>query len=140
MALKYGDAVVFVKKSPDGSLRRVNAIVLNSTSHAPRSLDGKLIKDAADEEHLDLAVPKFYPDGHPVKTRVLDSVFENAADQRPWKDGLWCGWEANAAADRSTLESQLVAADSLVADLQHKNAQLAEENSSLRASNSLHAE
>jgi hypothetical protein len=108
MALKYGDAVVFVKKSPDGSLRRVNAIVLNSTSHAPRSLDGKLIKDAADEEHLDLAVPKFYPDGHPVKTRVLDSVFENAADQRPWKDGLWCGWEANW---NSSLRAEIAAYD-----------------------------
>ena len=93
MSLVYGDNVVLVKKSPDGTIRRVNAIVLASSMHVPRTVDHKAIPDAALEEHLDLMFPRIMPDGHAPKSRAAEDIFQPAYDQRPWQDGLWSGWQ-----------------------------------------------
>lgn len=96
----YGDAVVFVQKQPDGSLRRSNAIVLASSLHSPTGPDRKPLKDAdgvvlPKEEHLDLAfaVLSLAPEGQVLKTRNMDEIFRPAYDVRPAVDGAWVGWE-----------------------------------------------
>lgn len=93
--MKYGDAVVFVQKQGDGSLRRVNAIVLASSVHGAVTADRKPVLGSPKEEHLDLAFPvmSLVPDGQVLKTRNLEEIFRPAYDVRPWADGAWVGWE-----------------------------------------------
>ena len=98
MALKYGDAVVLVKKSPDGlSETRVNAIVMDSSAHAPTTHDRKVIKvdgkPLPPEEHLDVAFARPMPDGHALKSHDLGQVFQPAYDVRPYGKGMALGWE-----------------------------------------------
>ena len=98
MALKYGDAVVLVKKSPDGlSETRVNAIVMASSAHAPTTHDRKVIKvdgkPLPPEEHLDVAFARPMPDGHALKSHDLGQVFQPAYDVRPYGEGVALGWE-----------------------------------------------
>ena len=104
MALKYGDAVVLVKKSPDGlSETRVNAIVLASSAHAPTTHDRKVIKvdgkPLPPEEHLDVAFARPMPDGHALKSHDLGLVFQPAYDVQPYGVtvpsivGVALGWE-----------------------------------------------
>ena len=101
MALKYGDAVVLVKKSPDGkSETRVNAIVMASSAHAPTTHDRKVIKvdgkALPPEEHLDVAFARPMPDGHALKSHDLGQVFQPAYDVREWQEGVALGWELPA--------------------------------------------
>jgi hypothetical protein len=99
MAYKFGDVVVLNKKSPDGSLRRVNAIVIAS---AVQSADAKLLTGLRDHrgallpagEYLDLAFPREYPEGHLIKTRDMESLFQPAYHVAPWKEGAHVGWES----------------------------------------------
>ena len=98
MALKYGDAVVLVKKSPDGlSETRVNAIVMASSAHAPTTHDRKVIKvdgkPLPPEEHLDVAFARPMPDGHALKSHDLGQVFQPAYDVRHWQEDVALGWE-----------------------------------------------
>jgi hypothetical protein len=97
MALKYGDAVILVKKSGDGEIHRLNAIVLGVSVHAPISADRKVIKKLGQpldaEEHLDLAFARQMPPGHALKSHDLGLVFQPAYDVRPWGEGLYIGWE-----------------------------------------------
>jgi hypothetical protein len=97
MALKYGDAVILVKKSGDGEIHRLNAIVLGVSVHAPISADRKVIKKLGKpldaEEHLDLAFARQMPPGHALKSHDLGLVFQPAYDVRPWSPDLYIGWE-----------------------------------------------
>lgn len=94
--MKYGDAVVLVQKSAvDGSLRRLNAIVLDSRVHDHVRADRKLV--AKDVEHLDLAFP--VPAEATPKTRNFDEIFRPAHDVPPFVDGAWVGYEAPIVAD-----------------------------------------
>lgn len=91
---KYGDHVVYVKKTPDGDLL-LNATVLASTMHVPlrgdrmphRTLEGELIPM---EEHLDLAFPVPTTTGEAPKSRALDEIFRPANDVR--QDTGQGGW------------------------------------------------
>lgn len=96
MALKYGDAVVYVKKSPDGKISRVNAIVLSSALRVPTTADRKPVKGASPVEHVDLAFPENV--GQILKVRHMDAIFKPAYDQAPWADGKHSGWEPASAA------------------------------------------
>jgi hypothetical protein len=97
MALKYGDAVILVKKSSDGEIHRLNAIVLGVSVHAPISADRKVIKKLGKpldaEEHLDLAFARQMPPGHALKSHDLGLVFQPAYDVRPWGEDLYIGWQ-----------------------------------------------
>lgn len=102
--MKYGDVVVLVQKNgSDGSLRRLNAIVLASANHAPNVLGKpasdvkKLHADAV--EHLDLAfaVPTLVPDGGVLKTRNLEEIFRPAFTVAPYVADAWIGWEPAVA-------------------------------------------
>lgn len=92
--MKYGDAVVYVQKSSDGTVRRFNAIVLGSSLHVPVTQDRKPVAGADKEEHLDLAFPvlSLAPNGG-LKTRSLEEIFRPAYDVRKMVDGAWVGFE-----------------------------------------------
>lgn len=93
---KYGDAVVLVQKNnSDGSLRRLNAIVLASSLHVPTTADRKPVKGAEPIEHLDIAfaVPTLVPDGQVLKTRNLEEIFRHAYDVPVYTEGAWLGYE-----------------------------------------------
>lgn len=100
--MKYGDAVVFVQKQVDGSIRRANAIVLASRIYAPIGQDRKPVAGASKEEHVDLAFPvlSLAPEGHVLKTRNLEEIFRPAYDVRQYVDGAWVGFELPAVIDR----------------------------------------
>ena len=116
MALKYGDAVVLVKKSPDGlSETRVNAIVLASSAHAPTTHDRKVIKvdgkPLPPEEHLDVAFARPMPDGHALKSHDLGLVFQPAYDVQPYGVtvpsivGVALGWELPGSGKPATVKA-----------------------------------
>ena len=90
MALKFKDAVLYVTKSPDGTISRVNAIVLRSALHAPIGVDRRPIKDVPEEEHVDLAFPASTVQ---PKSNDVDGIFRVAVAQRRFVDGLSSGWE-----------------------------------------------
>lgn len=94
--MKYGDAVVLVQKNhSDGSLRRLNAIVLASSLRVPTTADRKAIEGAEKTEHLDIAfpVPTLVPDGGVLKTRDTGEIFRPSYDVGPYVDGAWLGYE-----------------------------------------------
>lgn len=102
MGLKYGDMVTLVKKSREGSIQRVNAIVLLSALHGPLGqdrrplvVDGKALPAV---EHLDLAFPDpgLVPAGQTLKTRNVELIFRLAYDVAEWNESLWIGFEVPA--------------------------------------------
>lgn len=95
--MKYGDRVILVQKSTDGSLRRLNAIVLASTVHIPLTHDRKPLKDAEACAHVDIAfaVPTLVPDGGVLKTRDTGEIFRPAYDVAPYTEGAWIGYEVD---------------------------------------------
>lgn len=100
--MKYGDAVVFVQKQVDGSIRRANAIVLASRIYAPIGQDRRPVAGADKEEHVDLAFPvlSLAPEGYVLKTRNLEEIFRPAYDVRQYVEGAWVGFELPAVTDR----------------------------------------
>lgn len=111
--MKYGDRVTLVQKNTDGSLRRLNAIVLASSTHTPLTHDRKVVKDAKPCLHIDLAyaVPTLVPDGGVLKTRNMEEIFRPAYDVAPYLDDAWIGYEVVADASDSIahLETALAA-------------------------------
>lgn len=95
MAKIYGDSVVLVRRTQDGTITRTNAIVLASTARVPTTLDRKPIKDAKLVEHLDVAFPELSlaPNGQVLKTRSLEEIFRPAYGVAPWEEGAWIGFE-----------------------------------------------
>lgn len=93
--MKYGDAVTFVQKSSDGTVRRLNAIVLATAAHVALTADRKPVPDADASEHLDIAfpVPTLVPEGQVLKTRNVEEVFRLAYDVAPYVEGAWVGYE-----------------------------------------------
>jgi hypothetical protein len=94
MAFHYGDAVVLVQKSPAGIIRRVNALVVassTSTNDAPLRTPARLALPAG--EYLDVFFPRTFPEGQEPKARTADIVFQFAGVVPPWKDGAFIGWE-----------------------------------------------
>jgi hypothetical protein len=103
MAFKYGDAVALVQKSPAGSIRRVNAIVLSSATQPPNATRPNGLKDfkgalLAEGEYLDLAFPRDLG-GQELKVSSLEAIFQKAYSVAPWKDGAWIGWQLGSATD-----------------------------------------
>jgi hypothetical protein len=94
MALKFGDVVNYVTKSPDGTVNRVNAIVLRSAIRAPIGHDRRLIKDAPEEEFIDLG---FVVAQQSPKSNDVDGILRFAGSQRQWGENLVTGWEYGAA-------------------------------------------
>jgi hypothetical protein len=94
--MKYGDAVTFVQKSSDGTVRRLNAIVLATAAHVALTADRKPVPDADASEHLDIAfpVPTLVPEGQVLKTRNVEEVFRLAYDVAPYVEGAWVGYES----------------------------------------------
>jgi hypothetical protein len=98
MPLKYSDAAVLVKKSPDGKrITRVNAIVMASaiqpkdaTARAGGLKDrsGKMLPEG---EYLDLAIPRDLAPG--VKAMSPEVIFQQAVCVPAWREGAWIGWE-----------------------------------------------
>jgi|WetSurMetagenome_2_1015567.scaffolds.fasta_scaffold152768_2 hypothetical protein len=103
---QYGDAVILVKKSGDGEIHRLNAIVLGVSVHAPIAADRKVIKKLGKpleaEEHLDLAFARQMPPGHALKSHDMGLVFQPAYDVRPWGEGLYIGWENPRVSETET--------------------------------------
>jgi hypothetical protein len=109
---KYGDAVQYVRHTPDGD-QVINAIVLASSLHIPlrgdRQFhteldgDGKTVLDPATnrpkllepEEHLDLAFPVATETGLSPKSRSMDEIFRPANDVR--QDSGFGGWREVAS-------------------------------------------
>ena len=104
MAKSYGDAVVLVRKSRDGSIERLNAIVLATSTHTPITLDRKPVKDADPGEHLDIAYAVQTPTGQPPKTRDMGEIFRPAYDVAPYVEDAWVGYEEAAKSEDLTLE------------------------------------
>lgn len=142
--MKYGDAVVLVTKSADGTLRRANAIVLASNLHVPTTADRKPIlgadnKPVAAVEHLDLAFPvtSLAPDGGAPKTRNMDEIFRPAHDVAPYREGAWSGYEVAEEEDdringspREVVLQQFAEASEVIARLRKD---LSDANSALTA-------
>ena len=82
---KYGDSVILVKKAADGTVSRLNAIVLASAFHSPSGADRKVIKVNGEalpaRLHLDLALD--LPVLPPVPLRDAAQVLEVALDLYP---------------------------------------------------------
>lgn len=139
MPLKYGDVVVKVQRLRDGSISRVNAIVLASAVHVPTAVDRTPLKDAAGQvvaasEHIDLAYPDpgLVTEGQTLKTRNVESIFRLAYDVAPYESGNAIGWERPLSGDvlvklltshASTLQTAL-ATEKICEDLRAKVADL----------------
>jgi hypothetical protein len=100
MPLKYGDSVILIQKSPDGTLRRVNAIVLESRTQPPNATRPQGLRNSqgallAEGEYLDVHFPdpSLVADGRVLKTRAPEVIFRPAYSVPPWKDGAWIGWQ-----------------------------------------------
>ena len=108
MAHQYRDAVVLIQKSRDGTLTRVNAIVLASTvqpanvnrHHALKS-SGAVLPAG---EYLDLAYPRDLA-GHQLKSSDMDAVFQKAYHVPRWSEGSWIGWEPVGLPSPSDLDA-----------------------------------
>jgi hypothetical protein len=106
MALKYGDAVVLVRKSRDvdgkDSISRVNAIVLASATQPPNANRRGALKNhkgvLPHGEYLDLAFPTELPEGQLLTSRSADHIFRFAYAVPEWDGDGNIGWER--AADR----------------------------------------
>lgn len=135
--MKYGDRVTLVQKSTDGSLRRLNAIVLATARHIPLTHDRKPVQDAGPSDHVDLAfpVPTLVPDGAVLKSRDTGEIFRIAYDVAPYADGAWIGYETVADADADALKAELAAerakCGAALADLAECEHQLAKANDKL---------
>lgn len=100
MSLKFGDAVILVQKSGDGTISRTNAIVLGSriqpfNVNRAHALKDDSRKPLPEGEYLDLAYPNLglAPEGTTLKTRTPDVIFRLAYDVHVWSEELWIGWE-----------------------------------------------
>ncbi len=97
MSLKYGDAVVLVQKRPDGTVHRVNAIVLHSVVQPPNVHRSKALRDhkgpLPEGEYLDLAFPREVVEGQQFKPQSIYSAFSGAVCVPQHKDGATIGWE-----------------------------------------------
>ena|ERR1035438_10080836 len=118
MALKYRDSCVYVKKSPDGSITRVNAIVLSSVMRVPTTADRKPVKGALPSEHLDLAVAIDHGAG-PLKIRNMDYIFQPAYDVAPWADDRNNGWETSIYA-KAVVDKAVEGYQARIAELEAK--------------------
>jgi hypothetical protein len=92
MSHAYGDAIVYVQKQPDGTVRLTNAIVLASTNQAPTDINRRAIKGAAFEEHIDLAFPVRLAPGTLLKTRAADEIFRPAFSVKQFTPDAWTGF------------------------------------------------
>jgi hypothetical protein len=96
--MKYSDSVVLIRKSPDGSLTRVNAFVLASFIQAKDATRSTGLRDnrglLPEGEYLDLMFLEPLPEGVNVKTTAPSELFKPASLTPPWKDGANIGWEA----------------------------------------------
>ena len=134
MALKYGDAVVLVQRLPDGTLRRVNAIVMHSAVQPPNVHRSKALKDhrgiIPEGEYLDIAFPRVLAYGQALKSRTMEALFQPDWAVPAWKEGANKGWELPATfeAENAELKAQLVAEqalnDKIVATYQARVAEL----------------
>ncbi len=97
MAHKYGDAVILVFKSPGGSIRRVNAIVLAAIEHQG-------------SERLDVAYPRQYAQGVTPRTRNLDELFQFSNAVKPVSETTVIGWDLGS-------EEALSAAHKAIGDM-----------------------
>src|ERR1700690_81009 len=113
MTLKFGDDVTLVKKSPDGTITRVNAIVIASVVQQPGVHRSKALRTQSgvlpEGEYLDLAYPvmELAQTGVAPTTRDMDVLFRKTSATPPWKEGSWIGWElpiAQAALNKLTAE------------------------------------
>lgn len=124
MSLAFGDAVVLIQKSPDGSIRRVNATVLASVVQPSNINPRHALKDhrgvLPEGEYLELLYPRSFPNGQPPRTRDLDSLFQRAVSVPIWRDGAWIGWEPSVS---DSLKSSL---RSLIADREDQEKKIAE--------------
>ncbi len=113
MALKYGDAVVLVQRLPDGTLRRVNAIVMHSAVQPPNVHRSKALKDhrgiIPEGEYLDIAFPRVLADGQALKSRTMEALFQPDWAVPAWKEGANKGWELPATfeAENAKLRAEL---------------------------------
>src|SRR5208283_3477684 len=125
MSLKYGDAVVLVQKRPDGTVHRVNAIVLHSVVQPPNVHRSKALRDhkspLPEGEYLDLAFPREVVEGQQFKPQSIYSAFSGAVCVPQYKDGATIGWELP-----DTFEAEN-------AELRAENAELRAANAKLRA-------
>lgn len=107
MPLKFGDAVVLVQKSPDGVVRRVNAMVLTSAVQPSNPNPSQALKDHKGVldpgEYLGLIFPRAFPEGQVPKTSDLDVLFQRTVGTGPWKDGAWIGWEPADKDDKKVI-------------------------------------
>lgn len=98
MPYKYRDAVVLIKKSPDGTIRRVNAIVLRSVEQIPNAPRSTALRaqngvNLPPGEYLDLAFPRDLG-GQEGTLGSVESVFSKAHNVPAWKEESWIGWQA----------------------------------------------
>jgi hypothetical protein len=121
---KYGDSVILVKKAADGTVSRLNAIVLASAFHSPSGADRKVIKVNGEalpaRLHLDLAFadPGLVPPGQTLKTRDVALIFRHAYDVPEWEASRWIGFEpvgTNAAADLDVFKAEIAELKATVA-------------------------
>lgn len=95
MPHQYRDAVCLIQKSRDGTLSRVNAIVLASTVQPANVNRHHALKDRGavlpEGEYLDLAFPRDLA-GHQLKSSNMDAVFQKAYHVPEWEEDAWIGW------------------------------------------------
>ena len=109
MAFKYRDSVTLIQKQTDGSLSRVNAIVLTSRIQpvgadklSPAefqrrgALRGGGSKPLPAGEYLDVVFPVDLPEARIAKESNMNEIFRRASVVPEYKDGAAIGWEAGS--------------------------------------------
>lgn len=139
MPLKFGDAVVLVQKSPDGIVRRVNAMVLTSAVQPSNPNPSQALKDHKGVldpgEYLGLIFPRAFPEGQVPKTSDLDVLFQRTVGTGPWKDGAWIGWESSPRQDdMKGLLDAYEKATGLLAEMRQQNELLTAELAAVKES------
>lgn len=117
MPLKYRDVVSLVQKSRDGTLTRVNAIVLASTVQPANVNRHQALKHRGAVlpagEYLDLAFPRDLA-VHQLKASDMGAVFQKAYVVPRWTEGAQIGWEPAGLPSHADLDA--VAADKKAAE------------------------
>lgn len=102
--MKYGDSVVLIQKSGDGTITRLNAFVLRSATQPADATRANGLKNhkgdlLAEGEYLDLIFPRQYENGQPPSSVHFTETVQPTACTPPWKDGAFIGWQKGSATE-----------------------------------------
>lgn len=100
--LAFGQAVVYCQRQPDGDVRKHSAIVLESRVH--KLLKQNRTETGEDAEHADLLFVRHVAEGHALKTRSPEAIFQPAHDVAPFVEGASSGYELRGEREQAVYD------------------------------------